>query len=179
MGTQGGGTQETMTYDVSIVRPQMREEDFKMRGQEMSPERLKKIKKGLLDLHTLETMAANIYKFQITSEPGELNRRLIIAMCNEMSHTSDFQVKLYEYGWKPCKLRWAYWLVGFALGFISRMMGKKAILSTGAWVETLAVHHYDKLLREVDWDDETRKVVEKAQADEKGHIENWNAKYES
>ena len=96
-----------------------------------------------------------------------------------MCHTQDFQVKLYEYGWKPSKLRWVFWFVGFKLGFLSRLLGQKAILSVGSWVETLAVHHYDKLLEEVDWDDDTRKVVEKAQADEKGHIETWSAKHES
>lgn len=173
------GAQGKMGYDISIVRPQMREEDFKMRGQGMSSERLKSIRKGLRTLHTLETMATSIYKFQITKKPSELNRRLIAAMCNEMCHIQDFQIKLYEYGWKPSKLRWVFWFVGFKLGFISRLLGQKAILGVGRWVETLAVHHYDKLLKTIDWDEDTRKVVEKAQADERGHIEAWGKEYES
>jgi len=59
-------------------------------------------KKRLLKLHTLELMATTIYRFQITKKNSELNRQLIAAMCNEMTHYQDFQVKLYEYGWKPC-----------------------------------------------------------------------------
>ncbi|HHT9124788.1 MAG TPA: demethoxyubiquinone hydroxylase family protein [Candidatus Brocadiia bacterium] len=164
-----------MDYDTSIVRHLMRIEDFQMRGQGMSSERLKGIKKGLLALHTLETMAANIYRFQITNESCELNRKLIAAMCNEMTHLQDFQVKLFEYGWRPSKLRWMYWTVGFIAGFASQLMGTKAILRTGIWVETKAVHHYGELLKTIDWEEGTRKIIEKYQADEYEHIKTWKA----
>jgi ubiquinone biosynthesis monooxygenase Coq7 len=162
-------------YDISIIRPQMRSEDFKIRGREMGPERLKAIRKGLLALHTLELMAQTIYRYQITTENCELNRQLTAAMCNEMTHYQDFQVKLYEFGLKPSLIRWAYWIVGFGFGFGSRILGKKAILKTGIWVETKAVHHYAQLLETIDWDEETRKVIEKDQADEDGHINRWKA----
>jgi demethoxyubiquinone hydroxylase (CLK1/Coq7/Cat5 family) len=166
-------------YDISIIRPQLRDEDFKLRGQGMPAERLASIKKGLLTLHTLELMAMTIYKFQLTSERSEMNRQLIAAMCNEMGHYQDFQVKLYEFGLKPSKLRWAYWFVGFAFGFGSRVLGKKAILKTGVWVESKAVSHYAELLESIDWDEETRKVIEKDAADEDGHISRWKAMLET
>jgi demethoxyubiquinone hydroxylase (CLK1/Coq7/Cat5 family) len=166
-------TQKQTSYDISIVRPQMRNDDFKMKGHGMEPDRLAAIKKGLLTLHTLELMATTIYRFQITSENCELNRQLIAAMCNEMTHYQDFQVKLYEYGFKPSIIRWTYWCVGFAFGFLSRLCGKKATLKMGIWVETKAVHHYAELLKTIDWDEETRKVIEKDQADEDGHINKW------
>ena len=162
-----------MDYDISIIRPQMCSEDFKMRGQGMKPARLKAIKQGLLTLHTMELMAATIYRFQITKENCEFNRQLIAAMCNEMTHYQDFQVKLYEYGWKPSILRWLYWIVGFVFGFSSHLRGKKATLKMGIWLETKAVWHYGELLNTIDWDDDTRKVIEKDQADENGHIGNW------
>ena len=165
--------QQKSDYDISIIRPQVRNEDVKLRGREMSSSRLKTIRKGLLTLHTLELMATNIYKFQITKKSGELNRQLIAAMCNEMTHYQDFQVKLLEYGFRPSKLRWAYWLVGFVFGFGSRLLGTKAILKTGIWVETKAVKHYDQLLNSIDWDEDTRRVIEKDQADEYGHINRW------
>jgi len=66
--------------DKSIIRPQMGIEDFKFRGEGMPLDKLRQIKKALLTFHTLETMAANIYKFQLTKTPSELNRQLIIAM---------------------------------------------------------------------------------------------------
>ena len=167
-------TQQQLPYDISIVRPQLTNADFQMRGQGMEPARLADIKKGLLTLNTLELMASTIYRFQITKEDSELNRQLIAAMCNEMTHYQDFQVKLYEYGFKPSIIRWTYWCVGFSFGFFSRLLGKKVILKTGIWVETKAVHHYAELLKTIDWDEDTRKVIEKDQADEDGHINKWN-----
>lgn len=166
-------TEGTSSYDISIVRPQLRNEDFNLRGRDMEPERLKAIRKGLLTLHTLELMAQTIYRFQITAENCELNRQLIAAMCNEMNHYQDFQIKLYEYGFTPSLIRWAYWMVGFTFGFGSRLFGKKMILKTGIWVETKAVHHYAQLLDTINWDEDTRKVIEKDQADEDGHINRW------
>jgi demethoxyubiquinone hydroxylase (CLK1/Coq7/Cat5 family) len=160
-------------YDISIIRPQMRVEDFKLRGRQDSPERLRAIRKSLQALNTLELMAQTIYRFQTTSEPSDLNRQLITAMCNEMGHYQDFQVKLYEYGFRPSPFRAVYWLVGFAFGLGSRLLGAKAILRTGVWVETKAVHHYAELLRTIDWDDDTRRIIEKDQADEDGHISRW------
>lgn len=41
----------------------------------------------------------------------------------------------------------------------------------GVWVESKAVSHYDELLETVNWDDDTRKVIQKDQADEYGHIQ--------
>ena len=168
-------TQGQTSYDISVIRPQMHSEDFKTRGQGMESTRLEAINKGLLALHTLELMAATIYRFQITRENCEFNRQLIAAMCNEMTHYQDFQVKLYEFGFKPSIIRWAYWIVGFTFGFGSRLLGRKAILKTGIWVETRAVHHYNELLNTIDWDEDTCKVIEKDQADENGHINRWKS----
>ena len=61
-------TQSETSYDISIIRPEMRSEDFKIRGRQMERERLKAIKKGLRTLNTLELMASTIYRFQMTGE---------------------------------------------------------------------------------------------------------------
>jgi demethoxyubiquinone hydroxylase (CLK1/Coq7/Cat5 family) len=166
-------------YDISVIRPQMNANQVTQRGHGFSPERLAAIRKGLITLHTLELMAQTIYKFQITKKPSELNRKLIAAMCNEMTHYQDFQVKLYEYNFKPSIFRSAYWFVGFIFGFTSKIRGTKTILKTGIWVESKAVHHYDELLSTIEWDDETRAVIEKDQADEDSHIETWKKLLES
>jgi demethoxyubiquinone hydroxylase (CLK1/Coq7/Cat5 family) len=165
--------------DISIIRPQITEKEIKLRGEGFSQEKLASIKKSLLALHTLELMAQTIYKFQITKEPGELNQKLITAMCNEMTHYQDFQVKLYEYNFRPSVFRAAYWLVGFLFGFVSRLRGQKAILKTGIWVETKAVQHYSELLTAIEWDEDTRAIIEKDQADEHGHIETWKKMLET
>jgi len=51
----------------------MKIEDFKFRGEGIALRQLEQIKKALLTFHTLETMAANIYKFQLTKTSSELN----------------------------------------------------------------------------------------------------------
>ena len=172
-------SQGRTSYDISIIRPQMNSEDFEMRGRDMELARLKAIKKGLLTLHTLELMAMTIYRFQITKENCQFNRQLIAAMCNEMTHYQDFQVKLYEFGFKPNPFRLAFWIVGFVFGFGSRLLGRKAILKTGIWVESKAVQHYAELLDTIDWDEDTRKIIEKDQADEDRHINKWTTLLES
>jgi demethoxyubiquinone hydroxylase (CLK1/Coq7/Cat5 family) len=160
-------------FDISIVRPRMVVEDFKFRAQGMAKKSLKKIKKGLHTFHTLETMAVNIYKYQISKKGTGHDLKLIVAMGTEMTHLQDFQLKLYEYGFRPSVLRCLYWVVGFGLGWFSRFMGERAVLKTGIWTEEKAVRHYRDLLKEVEWDDETRRIIEKNQADEFGHILLW------
>jgi demethoxyubiquinone hydroxylase (CLK1/Coq7/Cat5 family) len=162
-----------MTYDLSVIRPEMRAEQVKARGGDFSPARKAAVRRGLHALHTLEIMATNIYKCQIKPVPCALNTQLTAAMCNEMTHTQDFQTKLYEHGFRPSKLRWMYWIVGYVFGLGSRLFGTRCILRTGIWVESKAVHHYAELLAGIEWDDDTRAIIEKDQADESGHIERW------
>ncbi len=160
-------------YDVSILRPAVTHDQVALRGRALSPEELVKVKKALRTLHSLEIMAVNAYRFAITKADDPVNRELIAAMLNEMTHVQDFAVKLYEYGLTPSLFRWVWWIVGFVFGFGARLLGKKAILKTGIFVETKAVHHYSQLLAAANWDEATRKVIEKDQADEDGHIQNW------
>ena len=162
-----------MPYDITVIRPEMRVEQVKARGGEFGLARKAAVRKGLHALHTLEIMATNIYKCQITRKSCALNTVLTAAMCNEMTHMQDYQTKLYEHGLRPSRIRWMYWIVGYAFGLGSRLFGTRCILKTGVWVEGKAVHHYSQLLSEIEWDDETRAVIEKDQADEVGHIERW------
>ena len=163
----------TMSFDTSIIRPEMHDADVRMRIGALTGRSAESVRKGLVTLHTLELMAVNIYRFQITSRESEHNRQLIAAMCNEMTHLQDFQVKLFEYGWRPSRLRWAYWIAGFLIGTWSRFMGARAILATGIWVETKAIRHYATLLGTIPWDERTRSIIEKNQADEEGHVARW------
>jgi len=149
--------------------------DITLRGRGMKKGRLKKIKKGLLTLHRFEIMAVNIYRYQISRKKSGLETDLIAAMKNEMGHVQDFQVKLLEYGWRPHMLRWQNWMIGWVFGWSSAMMGRKDVLRMGIWTETRAIEHYQKLLNEVDWDEDTYKMVEKDLNDEVNHLYHWKA----
>lgn len=166
---------EIKGFDVDIIRPEVHHDGVKVnRGEGMTKERLNKIHEALLTLHNLENMAANIYRFQICkNNSDELNKELIAAMLNEMGHIEDFQVKLYEFGMKPSIMMYFWQAVGFVFGIYSRLQGEKGIRKMGIFVETKAVAHYDELLESVEWDEDTRKVIEKDQADEYGHIKRW------
>lgn len=162
-----------MAYDITVIRPEMRVQQIRARGAGVGPQERATLRKSLRTLHTLEIMATKIYACQISARPCLLNTALTAAMCNEMTHMQDFQTKLYEHGFKPSKMRWAYWLVGYGFGLGSRMLGNRSMLKTGVWVEAKAVRHYAELLAAVEWDADTRAVIEKDQADEAGHIARW------
>jgi len=100
----------------SVIRPEVRIDDVRGSGRDYPPERRKQIRKALTTLHANEVMAVNIYKAQITARPCELNTQLTAAMFNEMTHMQDFQLKLCEYGFRPSRLRWAQWWVGYVFG---------------------------------------------------------------
>ncbi len=178
----GEESMQDKKYDTDIIRPAVREEEIKHRGEGFSKKRLKAIKEALITFHNLENMATNIYRFQITKEKSKLNQLLIAAMLNESTHIQDFEIKLYEYGFRPSIQRFFYCFLGFCFGFGSRILGQKFMLKTGVWVEGKAVSHYAELLEEIEWDEDTRKMIEKDQADEDEHIFRWKAmleKYES
>ena len=158
---------------VAVIRPEIRQADIALRGRGLSADERKKIRKALRTLHSLELMAVTIYRLQIGRAETELNRELIAAMCNEMTHLQDFQTRLYEYGMRPSPVRMFWWGVGVVFGLGSRLGGRKAMLRMGVWVESKAVHHYSELLAAADWDEATRAVIAKDQADEQGHIHTW------
>lgn len=156
-----------MTYS---IRRQLEPEDINYEGIGLEPSKLKKITSGLKKLHTFEGMAVNIYKYQIGSRQNEFNRMIIQAMANEMTHVQDFQIKLYEYGSKPSRLRWMMWFFGIFLGCSTRLLGEKYIVKAGIWTEQKAVVDYQKILDSVEWDVETRTIIQRNLDDEYHHI---------
>ncbi len=159
--------------ETRVLRPEMRHQDIVFRGTSLTAEERNKIRKALRTLHTLEIMAVAVYRCQIGRQNTELNRELIAAMCNEMTHVQDFQVGLYEYGLSPSLFRWAWHLAGCVMGTIARLQGAEAILNMGIWVESKAVSHYSRLLEAAPWDEPMRNIIRKDQEDERGHIRIW------
>ena len=162
-----------MEYETFLVRTPIQNRDVRLRGDAWSAARKKSIRRGLRTLHNLEIMAVNIYRFQVGPAPNEHNRLLVAAMLNEMTHAEDFLVKLAEHRMRPSLFRWTTWTAGMAIGLVSRWMGPVFILRTGIWVETKAIRHYSELLAGIEWDDDTRAIVEKDRKDEEEHIRMW------
>ncbi len=162
-----------MDSEIQDIRNAMSESSVHFRGNGYSSERLRAIKKGFKTLHNLETMAVAVYQFQITRRNTEHGRLLIAAMINEMTHLQDFQSKLYEYGFRPFLFRLGFWIAGMSIGWISRAAGRKAVLKTGIWLESKAVNHYTELIRDIEWDEDSRAILEKDKCDEEHHIDTW------
>ncbi|NLX07635.1 MAG: ferritin-like domain-containing protein [Phycisphaerae bacterium] len=172
VGSQATGG-EIGGHDVSVIRPEVRIEQFKIRGHAMSRRKRRAIRRGLRRLCNLETLAVGVYRYQIHRRMCEHNRELIAAMCNEMTHLQDYMVKLFEYSGRPSWIRGLYGWAGAMVGFGSRLMGRTRSLRAGIWVEKGTIEDYRALLKSVEWDDETRAVIEKNLADEHGHIGRW------
>ncbi len=162
-------------FDMALIRTPVRIEQVQLRRRGMNRARLQEIKKALRRFHSFELLAGTTYRFQMTKNETEPERVRIAAMCNEMTHLADFQVKLYEYGWKPNKIRGIFWLGGMTIGTATRILGIRSVLKSGVWLENRAVKHYKELLETVDWDDDSREMVEKNCSDEMGHVERWTA----
>jgi demethoxyubiquinone hydroxylase (CLK1/Coq7/Cat5 family) len=158
-----------------LIRTEVKSSEIMIRGGGTAPGSLAGIRKSLRAFHTLEVMAAALYRFQAGRRHPELRPHLIRAMANEMTHVQDFQIKLGEYGFRPSILRLPYWLAGWCLGTFSGLLGRKMILRTGIWAETKAVRHYSELLKSVEWDEDSRRVIEKDLRDEEGHIRMWRS----
>ena len=59
-----------MTEDDQVIRPELRFQDIHERGEGYPAARLKATKKAMQKLHTLETMAVNIYKAELGIRPS-------------------------------------------------------------------------------------------------------------
>lgn len=162
-----------MTADNTVVRTRIESDDIKFRQKGLGGGILRKIRVRLAQLSSRETMAGNIYRFQLGKKETEHNRWLIAALGNEGCHAQDFELKLREYCAAPSLLRFGYWVVGIKIGFISRLLGKKAMLKAGIWAEKKAVEYYDRVLGEIDWPEDIRVVIERDRADELVHIQRW------
>ncbi len=153
------------------IRERVAPEEISFRSNNYDSSQLSKIRSGLRKLHSFEIMAVNIYKYQITSAQDDLNRLVIQAMANEMSHVQDFQIKLYEFGSKPSPTCWAFWLAGMLIGFATRLLGPTAIVRAGIWTEQKAVIDYQKIINSAPWDTATMAVIQRNLKDEYHHIE--------
>jgi demethoxyubiquinone hydroxylase (CLK1/Coq7/Cat5 family) len=147
--------------------------DIRLRAAGATPAQLRAVRRTLRATNRLETMAVQVYRAQWSAEPTELNRQLVAAMDNELTHQADSLSRLMEYGGRPMLLRAPFYVVGWVLGRVSRMLGLRAMLRLGAWVEAKAIDHYAHLTAAVDWDPATHDLLVGMWNDEKCHHRRW------
>ena len=126
-------------------------------------------------LVNLEIMAVRIYRGQ----RWRLGRSEVAAevlekaIAVEERHVRDFTSRRQELGGSPSVLSPFYAVAGWLIGFVPSLLGQRAALKTGIWVEERAVKDYQQILDRVPFDDESRALVQQNQEDEREHIRMW------
>ena len=135
--------------------------------------------RALRKMHNLERFAVEIYGRQIRAfREKEIADRLKAAMDNEQEHVDDLRGRIEELGGTTSSLGFFFRMAGKVLGFATTLLGKAFILKADIRLEKRAVKGYGGLLEKVNFDEESRTLIEKNIEDERAHIERWQGSLE-
>jgi bacterioferritin len=140
----------------------------------------KKIIHALNAVVKVEAMAVQIYRAQMWRFRGrqEIAQRLIHATANEQQHFDDLVSRVRDLGSTPSRLSPLFAVAGWIIGFLPTLAGKVPALKLDILVEERAVKDYQGFLSSVNFDDESRELMERNMADEKEHIRAWKESIE-
>jgi bacterioferritin len=128
----------------------------------------------------VEAMAVQIYRAQMWRFRGrqEIAQKLIHATANEQQHFDDLVSRVRDLGSTPSRLSPLFAVAGWIIGFLPTLAGKVPALKLDILVEERAVRDYQGFLSSVNFDDESRELMERNMADEKEHIRAWKESIE-
>jgi bacterioferritin len=140
----------------------------------------KKIIRALNAVVKVEAMAVQIYRAQMWRFRGsqEIAQKLVDATDNERKHFADLASRVRDLGGTPSRLSPLFAVAGWIIGFLPAVVGKVPALKVDILVEERAVKDYQGFLNRVDFDDESRDIMERNMADEKEHIRAWKESIE-
>jgi bacterioferritin len=140
----------------------------------------KEILRALNAVVKVEAMAVQIYRAQMWRFRGrqEIAERLVQATSAERRHFADLTSRVRELGGTPSRLSPLFAVAGWIMGFLPTLVGKVPTLKLNIWVEERAVRDYQSFLDRVNFDDDSRALMEKNMADEKEHIRAWEESIE-
>ncbi len=129
---------------------------------------------ALRKMHNLERFATQIYRAQMTAfSEKEISDKLKIAGDNEQEHTDNLKARIESLGGEPSWQGFLFQMAGKILGLFTRIIGKMFILKTDIWTERKAVEHYGAFLQRLNFDEESKALIQKNLEDEKVHIKTW------
>ncbi|HEX7026574.1 MAG TPA: demethoxyubiquinone hydroxylase family protein [Gammaproteobacteria bacterium] len=126
--------------------------------------------------HAGEFGAINIYRAQILVA-GLISPRIVPILkdflAHEKKHLEIFRAVLAKRGVRRCRSYWLCGVGGYALGFITALLGKSGIMACTAAVETVVTGHLIKQMEALrrDGDIEALRAVEAIVAEEAEHRE--------
>ena len=133
-----------------------------------------KIINALNTMYKIERFATQIYKTQTRAfSETVLIDRLIAASANEQEHVDDLYERIIALKGKVSKMGNLFQLAGKILGFATTLMGKNFVLKADIMVEKKALTDYTLYLRNFNFDEKTKSVIEKNLEDERLHIIRW------
>jgi bacterioferritin len=140
----------------------------------------KKVIRALNAVVKVEAMAIQIYRAQMWRFRGkqEIAQKLVHATDNERKHFDDLVSRVRDLGGTPSRLSPLFAVAGWIMGFLPAVVGKVPALRVDILVEERAVKDYQGFLNRVDFDDESRELMERNMADEKEHIRTWKESIE-
>jgi len=140
----------------------------------------KKVIRALNAVVKVEAMAIQIYRAQMWRFRGkqEIAQKLVDATANERKHFADLASRVRDIGGTPSRLSPLFAVAGWIIGFLPAVVGKVPALKVDILVEERAVKDYQGFLNRVDFDDESREIMERNMADEKEHIRTWKESLE-
>jgi len=125
-------------------------------------------------MHNFERFATAIYSAQIRAFPEkEIADRLKAAMDNEQEHVDDLRARIEELGGSISWMGFFFKMAGKVAGVTTTLLGNMRLLKTDIWIEKRAVMDYGDFLHKVDFDEKSRRLIEKNIEDEKNHIKRW------
>jgi len=140
----------------------------------------KEIIRALNAVVKVEAMAVQIYRAQMWRFRGrqEIAERLVHATANERKHFDDLTSRVRDLGSTPSRLSPLFAVAGWIMGLLPALAGKVPALNLDIWVEERAVRDYQGFLNVVNFDDESRALMEKNMVDEEEHIRAWKESIE-
>lgn len=125
--------------------------------------------------HGGETGAVQIYLMQTAAarwRAPDLSPFLNEALSHEREHQAKFRALMLDRASKPCRMMWIWRVGGGALGLVSALLGRDAILTCTEAVERTVHRHLDE---QIGWaavhDPELAQVIHEIQVEEVAHLD--------
>ena len=135
---------------------------------------MKKVFFSLNFMHCMERFATQIYHTQRGAFTGTpLAQQITDASDNEKTHVLKLHSHIKALQGRVYPLGWLFQLVGFVLGLITRVSGKRNLFRADTFVENRAVKDYNSFLRTVPFSTKTVELIRGIIEEEEIHIANW------
>jgi len=129
---------------------------------------------GLRQMYNLERFAVEVYRRQIRAFPQkDIRERLEAARDNEQEHVDDLRARIEELGGSCPWQGFFFQMAGMVLGSTSTLLGRMFALNADIRLEQRAVRDYGAFLQKIDFDENSRRLIQKNIEDEKVHIKRW------